>query len=519
MEQSSLSYKTFKNVSYSFIGFVVPIVFSVFITPVIVHKLGVAEYGVLILTNTIMGFLGLLDLGLTAGVVKKICEYYALHKLEVLQKMLSTANSTFWIIGLINFLIFFISGKFFLKSFNIVANENLFLVFILVGFTSFLTAINSVHTSIPQALQRFDIVNKINLTQLLIYNLGALGLALLGFQLKAILALNLITVIGLSLAYRFYSRKILPEIKLKFLWDFLELKQLYGFGIFTAIANIGMSAVNQFDRLLIPIFLGPTQLTYYSLPGNVAQKTTTVVGSLGGTFFPLANELSAKGEVERLGVIFRKVIRNLAVLASATTVSIILFGNKILLYWLGEDFALAGTKILYILAITYFLLSLFGIAFNFLMGLNQQKVVAKWSLLMAGVNFLLLLVLLKPFGILGAAWAYLGSALPIIGLFYWMEKKVFFFQDIAKFYGKLFLKLFVTAVLFVVIVGFTLWEWTNSFTSLVLFGPIAVLLYLIIYWSLGFMEAEDEQLFRGFGIKILERFKLSNTSSNEDIRN
>jgi O-antigen/teichoic acid export membrane protein len=61
METSSLSYKTYKNISYSFIGFVVPIVFSVFITPVIVHKLGVAEYGVLILTNTIMGFLGLLD--------------------------------------------------------------------------------------------------------------------------------------------------------------------------------------------------------------------------------------------------------------------------------------------------------------------------------------------------------------------------------------------------------------------------------------------------------------------------
>ncbi len=508
METSSLSYKTYKNISYSFIGFVVPIVFSVFITPVIVHKLGVAEYGVLILTNTIMGFLGLLDLGLTAGVVKKIGEYYALKDFRALQTMLSTANSLFWIVGIINLVVFSSIGKFFLDRFNITVNENLFLVFLLVGLTSCLTAINSVYTSIPQALQRFDVINKINLGQLLVYNLGALILALYGFQLKAILGLNLITMVGLSLAYRFLSHKILPEIKLKIAWDIFELKQLYGFGIFSAIANIGMSAVNQFDRLLIPIFLGPTQLTYYSLPGNVAQKTTTVVGSLGGTFFPLANELSAKGEVERLGVIFRKVIRNLAVLASATTVSIILFGNKILLFWLGKDFALAGTKILYILAFTYFFLSLFGIAFNFLMGLSRQKAVAKWSMLMAGINLLLLLILLKPLGILGAALAYLGSALPIIALFYWLEKQVFLSKNIWKFYGKLFLKLLTTSLIYFVIVGFTLWQLTHSFGSLVVFGPLAVVVYLVIYWAMGFMEQEDMDLTQLFITKILQKFKL-----------
>ncbi len=519
MENNSLSYKTFKNVSYSFIGFAVPIIFSVFITPVIVHKLGVAEYGVLILTNTIMGFLGLLDLGLTSGVIKKICEYQVLKKMENLQLMLSTANSLFWLIGIINFTVFFILGKFFLSRFNIIANENLFLVFILVGLTSFLTAINSIYTSIPQALQRFDIVNKINLIQLLVYNLGALILALLGFQLKAILGLNLITIIGLSLAYRFFSYKILPEVKLKLAWSFLELKELYGFGLFTAIANIGMGAVNQFDRLLIPIFLGPTQLTYYSLPGNVAQKTTTVVGSLGGTFFPLANELATKGEVVRLGIIFRRVIGNLAVLAMATTVSIILFGKKILWFWLGKDFALLGTNILYLLAITYFLLSLFGVIYNFLIGLSRQKAVAKWSLLMAGINLLFLLILLKPLGILGAAIAYLASALPIVILFYWLEKTVFLAKNIGSFYGRLLLRLGFTSIVYGLIVGSTLWQWTNSFTELVIFGPLAVGSFIVIYWALGYMDTEDEKLFRSFSLKILQKFKLAKISTNEDFRN
>lgn len=510
MENDSLSYRTLKNISYSFIGFVVPIAFSIFITPVIVHRLGVAEYGILILTNTILGFLGLLDLGLTASVVKYISEYHVLGEWEKLRRALSSANTLYWLIGFVNLAVFLILGKFFLWAFHIdgVSQQHILIVFLLAGLTSFLTAINSIYTSIPPALQRYDIVNKINLSQLAVYNLGALVLALLGFQLKAILTINLLTVLGMTLAYKIFSQKLLPFLRLRFAWDKQELKKLYSFGIFSAIANVSMSAVNQFDRLLIPIFLGPTQLSYYSLPGNVAQKTTTVVGSLGGTFFPMANELAAKGEVQKLGEIFRKVIRNLSVLAAATTASIMLFGEKILHYWLGEEFAINGAKVLLILAITYFLLSLFGIIYNFLMGLNRQKMVALWSGVMAFVNLTLLFVFLRPLGIIGAAWAYLISVLPIIYLFYWMEKKVFNSQNIFKFYAKLFLKLGITAAVFVAVVKYSLLFLVQDLTSLIIIGPLSVILYVLLYRLFGFFEAEDLQIFNSFFGKILEKFGI-----------
>lgn len=551
MDNESLSYRTLKNISYSFVGFVVPMAFSVFITPVIVHKLGVAEYGILILTNTILGLLGLLDLGLTASVVKYISEYHALGEWEKLRRALRSANTLYWLIGFVNLAVFLILGKFFLWAFHIsgVSQQHILIVFLLAGLTSFLTAINSIYTSIPPALQRFDIVNKINLSQLAVYNLGALILALLGFQLKAILALNLLTVAGMTLAYRIFSQKLLPFLRLRFtplenatdevggeinnsanrwrsnvtigsltgfVWDKAELKKLYSFGIFSAIANISMSAVNQFDRLLIPIFLGPVQLSYYSLPGNVAQKTTTVVGSLGGTFFPMANTLAAKGEVQKLGEIFRKVIRNLSVLAAATTASIMLFGEKILRYWLGEEFAARGAEVLLILAVTYFLLSLFGIIYNFLMGLNRQKAVALWSMAMAIVNLILLFALLKPFGIIGVAWAYLFSVLPVIYLFYWMEKKVFNSRKIFSFYFKLLLKLCFTALAFAVIVRFSLYPVINNLTTLIVLGPLTVVFYMLLYRLFGFFEQEDLEIFKSFGGKIFEKFGIRKASKNEN---
>lgn len=516
MDSKSLSYKTLKNITYSFFGVSIPILFSVFITPVIIHRLGVAEYGILILTNTITGFLGLLNLGLAAATIKYISEYQATNEAAKLRRTLNTAHMLNWIVGLSGFFIFFLLGRYFLGIFNIQeSSENHILtVFILAGLAFFLSSANSVYTSIPPATQRFDIVNKINLSQLAFYNLGALVLVLIGFQLKAIMVLNLFTVCIATWVYRFSVKKLFGQLNLKFQCDKKEFIKLYSFGLFSSMADISNTALNNLDRLIIPIFLSPTQLSYYSLPGNVAQKTTTVVGSLGGTLFPMANALTAQQEVGRLSIIFRRIIRNLSVIAAAITVSIMLFGKKILLYWLGVDFSQNGGKIILILAITYFILSMYGIVYHFLMGLNKIKFVAWWSFGMGILNLILILILIKPFGILGVAWAFLIGVLPIFYLFYWIEKKCFYAQNLFPFYFKLLGKIILTGVLFWVIIRFSLFLFVKNLTSLIFFGPLSVLFYILLYRIMGFFEKEDLKVFWDFYFKILTRFGIKKDSSS-----
>ncbi len=507
MDNNSLAYRTLKNVSYGFLSFAIPILFSVFITPVIVKRLGVTDYGVYILANTIIGFLGLLDLGLTGGLNKYITEYYSQKNNDGLKKIMDAANSLYWLIGLFGLAVFAILGKFFLPIFHIqgLSQTHILAVFLLAGMIFFVNSANSVYTTVPAALQRFDIVHKINLAQLAFFNIGALILVVFGFQLKAIMLANLLTLLVLSLAFRIYSKKLLPQMHLGFSWQKQEFKKMYGFGIFAALADISISAVNNLDRLLIPIFLGPVQLSYYSLPGNVAQKTTTVTGSLGGMFFPLSTSLFAQGQIERLGLIFRRIVRNLSVLAAATTVSIMLFGHKILQYWLSTDFAEAGAGVLLVLAPTYYILALFGTLYNFLLGTGKQKFLAFWSVAMALINVILLILFMRPFGIIGAAWAYLLSALPILYLFVWIEKKVFSLQGTFKFYVRLYGKLLFTSGIFCLAVKYAIMGMVNSLASLIIAGPLSVLLFLALYKFFGFVEAEDWQLFRAYFLQIKGR--------------
>ncbi len=99
MDSDSLSYKTLRNVSYSLVGFGLPIVFSVFITPVVVHRLGIVDYGVYILTLTIGVFIGLFDLGLTTAAGKYLSEYFATNNQAELQKLIQALGILYIIIG------------------------------------------------------------------------------------------------------------------------------------------------------------------------------------------------------------------------------------------------------------------------------------------------------------------------------------------------------------------------------------------------------------------------------------
>ena len=63
MEQNSLTYKTLKNSAYNMVGYIWPMFFSLFVTPIIIFHLGVKNYGIYLFINAIISLFGLLDLG------------------------------------------------------------------------------------------------------------------------------------------------------------------------------------------------------------------------------------------------------------------------------------------------------------------------------------------------------------------------------------------------------------------------------------------------------------------------
>lgn len=494
-----------KNSVYKLADFLLPILILVFFTPIIISNLGIKEYGIFIFLNTILTFLGLLDLGISTATDRHIVEYRSTNQIDRLKSLLYSMNSIYLIQATVYLIVCLIIGiimqNFFIKP---TTTENYFVLLSIIGVYGFISSIFTNFANITTSLQRYDINLKIRIGILLTSNISMLVLAVLGYKLVPILISQLIvSVLGVFVYYN-TGKKLLPILKLKYEWNKLELKKNYLFAIPVAFNNVANSSLVHFDKLLIPIFLGGAPLTYYSVPGSIATKISNISATFSSLLFPITVNLHTLNNSEKIGRVYIRSMRLITVLSSAIAIPIILLADKILLYWLGEDFAEKATLVLILLVATNFLLALLSPLSSLLMAMGKMKFLTLSSLSMAILNIIFLILLLPKYGLNGAAWSYLISTLFVIWMFYYSQNKHF---NIKKpFWFNLFIKIIITTIPFYLIIKFALYHLVTNFFSLSLIGPVCVLLFMLLYKTFGFLESEDWVDIREIIRKIRNQF-------------
>jgi len=198
----------------------------------------------------------------------------------------------------------------------------------------------------------------------------------------------------------------------------------------------------------------------------------------------------------------------ITILSSAIALSIIFTADKILLYWLNDSFVKQSAIVLVLLVLTNFVLALFSPLSNLLMAMNKMRFLTTGSVIMALINIITLFIFLPKYGINGAALSYLISVLFVFYMFHFAEKKYFSIKE--NIHLKLLIKIILTTIPFFIITRFLLYPLITSFITLALVGPTCVLLFLLLYKVLGFVETEDWRDFLLSFKNILVKLKLKN---------
>ncbi len=510
MERTSLTYQTFKNISYSIIGYVWPIAFALFVTPVIIFGLGIKSYGIYIFINTFISFFGLLDLGIGTAVAKYMAHYYGRRDNAAITSLTHTANSLFMILGLLGLGISAIIafwGPYILPE-QFLSYAEYFPIIFIAGGIFFVNTIISAYLSILNAVQRFDITNIIGIGTFTISNLGILAIILLHGSLQSIFILQLIinTLYAVIIVYN--AVKILPSATIRFGWNIFELKQCYRFGLISFINNIASNALAYLDRMIIPLYVGPSNLTYYSMPGSVTSKIPGLANTLSVTIFPSTSQFTGGNDRVRIESLYIRSFRLITVVTASLTVTAISFAHETLFYWLGSDFAAHSTNILIILALTNFILAFFGPLSAFLLGLGKLKFLTTMSVLMGILNAILLLILLPSYGITGAAWAYLLSVLPVFYIFYHTEKLHMELIGRGKYYIKTILGTILVSTIIWTTNTFALHLLIRNIPTLLLIGGVSVVLYILLYKVFGFFDPEDWRDLEYFKTDVSKRLRI-----------
>jgi len=504
--------RTVKNAAYGFVSYLWPILFSFFLTPFIIHKLGVAEYGVYVLLLTVVGFFSLFNFGFMYTFVRELSAADGSDELIRLRlrRVFGATLTVFIAIGTLSLLAGIIFSFFGIELFNIspAHAESARLGFIFAGLVGFVNSLSLVYSQIPYALQRQDIGTNITIANITVLNVLTIGALFAGYGIATILFIQFLSgLFTLFILYR-YSRRLAPWLSPQFHRELSVYISMGSAGGYVYLHNLSSTFLGQLDRLIISTMIGPSVLTYYSVPNSITEKIQGTVISLSGILFPLSAQLHGQGEIEKLQRVYRRAMTIIIVLATALSVTVAVFGAKLLTYWVGPEIAAISVPLLGWLVPTYFLLAVFMPLTNFLGGIGKTKFLAFSSLSMAILNVFLLYVLLPKYGILGAAMAYFFSLLPLVGIIYYMERYYFAITDSGAFYLRLTAKLLITSLAFSIVALPINSFWIHNLIGVVVAGPLAILMSIALFWLFGFFSKEDQLLMLDVGKAFLRKLSI-----------
>jgi O-antigen/teichoic acid export membrane protein len=262
-----------------------------------------------------------------------------------------------------------------------------------------------------EASQRFGWVNAVKIpTNAGSYLLPLLG-AGLGASLTGIVGLLVALRIATAIIYFLLLAKIYPGLHRWPSWDRAMVRSMLKFGGWVTISNFAWPVFVYLDRMFIGALVSIQAVSYYTAPYEVITRLGVVSGSLWMTIFPAFSAFNARRDRARTQMLFDRSLKYLLISIGAFMVLVIASGRFFMTIWLGEEYGRHCIVVFQILGAGFLADTLANVAFGFLQAIGRADIPARWHVVELGLYVPAVWLLIKAYGIAGAAAAYTLRAL------------------------------------------------------------------------------------------------------------
>jgi len=412
------------NFKWTTSSFLITTIVTMLLFPFLVINLGENKYGFLIFLTTINGLSVIADFGLGDSSIKFISESYLKQDFNKIYKIISNGTILYFLIALTMLsLIYIFKSNIILLikdlKYDFLQAQNL----LVLNFIAFAIRLSfSAFSSIPKAIQRYDLSSKIVVIESILRVLSYVLTIKLGYGLSGIIYSEIFLSIFSSSCYFIISLKIFKNLKLSFIPDQIVIKEISGYSFYIFISQLLGVFWQYTDRILLVYFVGTTALTFFSIPQQIVFKVLGLIAVGFSVLFPKFSSLNSNHS--QIKLLFQKFTY------LSLSVSIILFSSMsfvisdFLSLYISSDFSQNAGQISIILALSCIARGAFIVYENLFKGIGKPKyntVITFFSVL---IIVIIDILLIPKMGINGAAYAYLFS--PIIGIFtlFFIWKKV-----------------------------------------------------------------------------------------------
>ena len=183
-----------RNISSNWFGLAVSIVVGLFLSPIILHKLGDDAFGLWVLVFSVTGYYGLFDLGIRSSIIKYVAKYAATRDYDRLTRLINTSLFSYTCLAVALLVLTGIGSSYIDRIFHIgpASVRTARLLFLMVGTALAVGFPLSVFSGVLQGLQNFHSMNLIQVAA----NLLRAVLIVVALDLgRGLLTVALITVV------------------------------------------------------------------------------------------------------------------------------------------------------------------------------------------------------------------------------------------------------------------------------------------------------------------------------------
>ncbi len=396
-----------RNVLWNWGGFVLTTAISFVLSPFIVHSLGNESYGIWILLGSLVGYLGLLGLGVRGAVTRFIAKYHAQQDHLGATRIASTALSIYSMAGLSAIALASIAAVFVSRLFEI--PEELMgtaqVLLILGGVGTAVSMIIGVYGGIIAGLQRFDLINILGIV------FAAISAPAIYFALKtghgliamALIQLGLVVIRGV-VVYRM-SRRLYPEMRTTFSESRRsQMSEILSFSVSVMLLQASGMLILFSDAIVIGAFLPVSMVTFFAIAANLTEYARAPISGISTTLTPSVSALEAGGQENELRRVLLAGARIATLIVLPIVLTFMLRGHSFIGLWMGAEYATEAGDVLWILSLALWFAVGYQIVVSTMMGISKHRGLVPAFVIEAVFNVSLSILWLQSHGIIGVAW-------------------------------------------------------------------------------------------------------------------
>ena len=399
--------------STRYLAYLIDAIVGLVMLPFNLHHLGMAAYGLWMLTSSVTAYLTMLDLGYGGALVRFVARYRAQRDAKALNEVLSTLSVVYTAIAIITYLIVLVIASN-LEWLTRVSPENAATsrtLLLVVGANIALRFVFGIYGGVVVGFQRYHLNNLTSIgTSLAVAAANVLVLTVGHGDVVALVAVTTAVRVAALLVYKFNASRVFPGLSISWaLFSRERLREVTGFSVFMLGLDAAYKVNYSSDVMVIGALLGTPAVALWSPAQRLSEVTLKLSNQLAEALFPIVVDCDAGQRDARLRRIFIEGTK----LSLATVLPIAgglaMLADPLLVAWIGPSFSTTAT-IVQLLAGVVIVRVGSSTASVLLKGAGLHRRLTALVALMAVANIVLSIALAGPLGLAGVA---IGTLIPV----------------------------------------------------------------------------------------------------------